>query len=312
MTSRALRHSRITVTGAGGFLGPVAVEALANEGACVQAIIGPPNETVRTPVRAAYVAQAEICDSAALRKLVAGADTVVHLAGPASVAASFREPARYVRIHSEGTAAVLEACRAEGVPRLVYVSSAEVYGRPLRSPVGEDHPLSARSPYGAAKIGAEKLIEAYVHAFGLRAVILRPFSVYGPGASPDSLISRIFDLARRGLPVQLRDLTPVRDYCFVSDVARAIAGACSVRGTGLEILNVGTMCGTSVADVAALVLQTLGVSCPIGESSDRDRPGSSEIHELIADNRRALEVLGWRPAVQLDEGLRRTAAGVLR
>jgi len=113
--------------------------------------------------------------------------------------------------------------------KLIYVSSAEVYGRPLRSPVGEDHPLSARSPYGAAKIGAEKLIEAFVHAFGLRAVILRPFSIYGPGASSESLIPRIIDLARKGLPVLLRDLRPVRDYCFVTDLAEATASACSSR-----------------------------------------------------------------------------------
>jgi nucleoside-diphosphate-sugar epimerase len=307
-----LRKSRITVTGAGGFLGPVAVDVLAATGACVQAIIGPPNEDARVPVRAAYVAQADIFDSSALRKLVAGADAVVHLAGPASVAASFQDPSRYLRIHTEGTAAVLEACRAERVPKLVYVSSAEVYGRPLRSPVDEDHPLSARSPYGAAKIGAEKLIESYVHAFDLNAVILRPFSIYGPGASPESLIARIIGMARCGLPVMLRDLKPIRDYCFVTDVARAIACACSVQGRGLEVLNVGTMHGTSVERVAALVLDALGVSCPVEGSEERDRPGSSEIYELIADNRRAREILGWAPAVPLDDGLRMTVSGLVR
>jgi nucleoside-diphosphate-sugar epimerase len=307
-----LRKSRITVTGAGGFLGPVAVDVLAATGACVQAIIGPPNEDARVPVRAAYVAQADIFDSSALRKLVAGADAVVHLAGPASVAASFQDPSRYLRIHTEGTAAVLEACRAERVPKLVYVSSAEVYGRPLRSPVDEDHPLSARSPYGAAKIGAEKLIESYVHAFDLNAVILRPFSIYGPGASPESLIARIIGMARCGLPVMLRDLKPIRDYCFVTDVARAIACACSVQGRGLEVLNVGTMHGTSVERVAALVLDALGVSCPVEGSKERDRPGSSEIYELIADNRRAREILGWAPAVPLDDGLRMTVSGLVR
>jgi nucleoside-diphosphate-sugar epimerase len=307
-----LQKSRITVTGAGGFLGPVAVDVLAGNGACVQAIIGPPNEDARAPVRAAYVAQADIRDASALRRLVAGSDAVVHLAGPASVAASFQDPSGDGRVNTEGTAVLLEACRAERVPKLVYVSSAEVYGRPFRSPVDEDHPLSARSPYGAAKIGAEKLIEAYVHAFDLRAVILRPFSVYGPGASPESLIARIIGMARRGLPVVLRDLKPIRDYCFVTDLARAIASACSVQGRELEVLNIGTMRGTSVERVAALVLGALGMTCPVEESRDRDRPGSSEIHELIADNRRAREILGWAPAVPLDEGLRMTVAGLAR
>ena len=308
--AKSLQGARITVTGAGGFLGPVVVDALARQGARVQAIIGPPGEPARIPPGAAYVAQADICDAAAMAKLVADVDAVVHLAGPASVAASFQDPARTVRVHAEGTAAVLQACRAGGVRKLVYVSSAEVYGQPLRSPVGEQHPLSARSPYAAAKIGGEKLIEAWGHAFGLRAVILRPFSIYGPGASPESLIPRIIGMARRGLPVVLRNLKPVRDYCFVTDVAEAVALACSVQRSELDIFNIGTMLGTSVQRVAALILEGLGVSCPIREDGDRDRPGKSEIYELIADNRRAREVLGWRPSVTLAEGLRRTIEGV--
>jgi len=297
---------RIAVTGAGGFLGPVVVDRLARDGAQVQAIIGAPHEAARISGDGVSVVQAEICDAAAIRKLIAGADAVVHLAGPASVAASFENPAQYVRVHTEGTAALLGACRAEGVRKLVYVSSAEVYGRPLRTPVGEDHPLSARSPYGAAKIGAEKLIEAFVHAFDLRAVILRPFSVYGPGASPQSLIPRIIDLARRGGPVVLRDLKPIRDYCFVGDLAEAIAAACRVQDRELQVCNIGTMEGASVERVARLIVDALGTRCEIREDGARDRPGRSEIYELIADNRRAAEVLGWRPAVTLAEGLRRT------
>jgi nucleoside-diphosphate-sugar epimerase len=306
---KSLQDVRITVTGAGGFLGPVVVDALARQGARVQAIIGPPGEPARIPPGAAYVAQVDVCDAAAMAKLVADVSAVVHLAGPASVAASFQDPARTVRVHAEGTAAVLQACRAGGVRKLVYVSSAEVYGQPLRSPVSEQHPLSARSPYAAAKIGGEKLIEAWGHAFGLRAVILRPFSIYGPGASPASLIPRIIGMARRGLPVVLRNLKPVRDYCFVTDFAEAVALACSVQSSELDIFNIGTMRGTSVDRVAALILEGLGVSCPIFEDGDRDRPGKSEIYELIADNRRAREVLGWQPGVPLEAGLRMTIDG---
>src|SRR2546423_6676873 len=309
---KSLQGARITVTAAGGFLGPVAVDALARQGARVQAIIGPPGEPARIPHGAAYVAQADICDTAALAKLVADVDAVVHLAGPASVAASFQDPARTVRVQAEGTAAVLQACRAGGVRKLVYVSSAEVYGQPLRSPVSEQHPLSARSPYAAAKIGGEKLIEAWGHAFGLRAVILRPFSIYGPGASPASLIPRIIGMARRGLPVVLRNLKPVRDYCFVTDVAEAGALAGAGQRGRPGIFQIGAMRRAGGQRVAALILGGLGVSCPIREDGDRDRPGNSEIYELIADNRRAREVLGWQSAVPLETGLRMTIDGAGR
>lgn len=304
--SRALEGRRITVTGAGGFLGPHVVEALAAEGAQVRALLGPPGVDAREPAHATCVARADICDGAALAELVAGADAVVHMAGPSSVAASFKDPAHFIRVHTEGTATALEACRTRGVPRFVYVSSAEVYGRPQATPVREDHPLSSRSPYGAAKTGAEKLVEAFARAYGLRSLILRPFSIYGPGAVPEALIPQLISMARSSGRVTVRDLKPVRDYCYVTDVARAVALACSVDSAELEILNVGTMTGASVEQVASLVLAELGRVGPVLEAQQRERPGKSEIYELIADNRRAREVLGWSPEVSLEEGLRRT------
>lgn len=294
----------IAVTGAGGFLGSAVVPALARKGATVHAILGPGDTA--TPAAAA-VSRLEIRDQSALRTALTGAEVVVHLAGPASVAASFLEPLLYLQVHAEGTAALLEACRAAGVSRVVHVSSAEVYGRPLRNPVDEDHPLSARSPYAAAKIAAEKLIEAATYAHGLSAAVLRPFSIYGPGASKDSLIPRIIGQALERKPeVMLRDLRPIRDYCYVTDLAEAAAAACQLKEGGFVVFNIGTGVGTSVAQVAELILQG---SSRLVESRDKDRPGSSEILELVADNRRAREKLRWVPAVSLKDGLRLTLAG---
>jgi UDP-glucose 4-epimerase len=150
------------------------------------------------------------------------ADAVIHLAGPPSVAASFDLPAEYARIHVGGTATVLDACRRLRIRRLVYLSSAEVYGQPQTNPVREDHPLEARSPYAAAKIGAEKFIESFAYSFALQSVILRPFSVYGAGLCSQSLIGAILHQARHGDSVRLATLAPIRDYCHVKDVATAI------------------------------------------------------------------------------------------
>jgi len=304
--SFSLRGRRIAVTGAGGFLGGATVSALSGAGASVAALAGPPGQAAG-PLRATAISFADICDRGAMAAFVEGADAVVHLAGPPSVAESFRDPLGHLRVHGEGTATLLEACRERGIRQFVYVSSAEVYGQPLRSPVSEDHPLSARSPYAAAKICAEKLVEAYAHSHGVRAVVLRPFSVYGPGASAQSLISSIVALARAGEPIALRDLKPVRDYCFVTDVARAIAQACALETRSLEVFNLGTMRGASVAEVARLLADALGARGPVQQAVERDRPGKSEIYELVADNRRARSVLGWEPEVTLEEGLRRIA-----
>jgi nucleoside-diphosphate-sugar epimerase len=114
-------------------------------------------------------------------------------------------------------------------------------------------------------------------------------------------------MARSREPIILRDLKPVRDYCFVMDVARAIAQACAFAPDSLEVFNVGTMRGTSVREVATLLADILGVGRRIEETNERERPRGSEIYELVADNRRARTVLGWKPEVSLEEGLRRTA-----
>ena len=126
-----------------------------------------------------------------LARLARGSDVFVHLAGPPSVRRSFDAPQAYVQTHVAGTAAALAAAQRACVRRFVYISSAEVYGRPQVNPVPEDHPLRARSPYAAAKIGAEQLSGHFATAYAMETVILRPFSVYGPGVSESSLIGTI-------------------------------------------------------------------------------------------------------------------------
>jgi nucleoside-diphosphate-sugar epimerase len=296
----------ILVTGAGGFIGSTLVATLITSGKKVRALVGAPGHRARELPTYVPIARAEITDLASICQLTAGADVVVHIAGLPSVGASFASAGEYARVHVGGTATVLEACRRTFVRRLVYVSSAEVYGCPQTNPVSEDHPPQARSPYAAAKIGAERFVESFVYAFGIEAVVLRPFSIYGPGLSPLSLIGTIIRQARLNKSIVLDDLKPVRDYCYVSDLTEAIARACTVRTSGLATLNVGTGLGTSVAELAALILEILGRDIPVREDARKQRPGTSQIHCLIADCQLAGDVLRWFPKWTLRSGLEQT------
>jgi nucleoside-diphosphate-sugar epimerase len=300
-----LHGSRALVTGAAGFLGRYVTAALKGAGARVHALLGPPGCGGAADSGAYLCLEADICDSATIARLAAGVDIVVHLAGLSSVAGSFNHAPEYVRVHTEGTASVLDACRT-AVCRFVHVSSAEVYGRPQTDPVAEEHRLEARSPYGAAKIGAEKMVEAYVNSFGLNAVVLRPFSIYGPGASPDSLVASIVRLCREGRPVALRDLRPVRDYCFVADFADVVVQACVSAVSGFQVFNVGTMQGVSVKEVADAVINIMELELPVLEKPAEKRPANSEIYRLVADNRRIQSAFGWKPRISLEEGLKVT------
>jgi UDP-glucose 4-epimerase len=220
------------------------------------------------------------------------------------VQASFESPIEFALVHVGGTSVVLEATRKLGIRRFVYISSAEVYGRTERLPVAEDHPLEARSPYAAAKIGAEQFVQASTFSTGIEAIVLRPFSIYGPGSSCQSLIGTILRQARDQDCLTLNDLRPVRDYCHVEDLAEAVVRACTAPTSGFCVVNVGTGLGTSVIDLARLILSALGRDIPVREAPGSRRPPESEIYHLIANPRKAYEVLGWKAEVTLQAGLK--------
>jgi nucleoside-diphosphate-sugar epimerase len=301
-----LANQRVLVTGAGGFLGGPVVRALQRRGATVRAHVGPPGTEAFFQSESPELYWSEITDSARLPQLVANVDTVVHLAGPPSVVASYSAAADYCRAHTLGTTMLLDACRQAAVQRFVYISSAEVYGRPQTNPVDENHRQEARSPYAAAKIGAERMVESFAFTWRLPAVILRPFSVYGPGGSSRSVFHTILEQASISDRIILANLAPIRDYCYVDDVADAVSAACSVALPLFTTLNVGSGKGTSVGQLAAAILQVLGRDLPIVEDMVRRRPEGSEIYELVADPRKAANELGWKARFSLPDGIQAT------
>lgn len=296
------------VTGAGGLVGTATCRRLVAAGVTVRALVGPPGRPGLPALPAPADAEprwVDVTDLAECRRAVVDADAVVHLAGPPSVAASFRSPVEHARSHVVGTATLLEACRDTGVRRLVYVSSAEIYGRPERNPVSEKAPAAPRSPYGAAKLGAEAMVAALAPALGLPAAVLRPFSVYGAGSPPTSLVGQLVRQVLAEPEVHLGDLRPVRDYLYVDDLAGAIVRALTAPlPAAVRAYNAGSGAGTSVGELAAAALAAAGRVAPVRQASGHDRPGAVDIPELVADTARASAELGWAAATPLEAGLR--------
>jgi len=300
----------LAITGAGGFIGSNLLERALEQGFGVRAHLGPPDAPIHAPPAGVRGVRALIEDPAPVRSLVQGADVVIHLAGPPSVAASWRDPVGCVRAHVEGTANVLEACRAGGIRRFVYLSSAEVYAAGQTAPVSEESRVKPRSPYGAAKLAAEHLVDAYGEGCGMAACILRLFSVFGPRQRA-GVVDEICRRALAGGPVELEAPGVVRDFCFVDDVVEAVLRAARATADGgVRTFNIGRGEGLSVGALAARAQEVLGAPGGVRQGSGPHRPAGTDVSSLVADARRALRDLGWSASTSLEDGLRRTFASM--
>jgi nucleoside-diphosphate-sugar epimerase len=298
--------NKVVLIGGAGFIGSQVARELISAGTRVSTLAGPPDEprSINFPVDGCVYA--DITDSIRFLSLFVGAGTVVHAAGPSSVADSFNRESEYKRVHTIGTAAVLQACQSTGVKRIVYISSAEVYGNSAENFLSESLPMIARSPYGMAKIGGEHLVRSCASAGDMEAVILRPFCVYGPGMSQNGVVAQILAQAAKGSPIKVCDTRPVRDFCYVTDVARAVVTACTIPVDRLAIINLGSGKPTSVGEVARLAAELAGAPGML-ETGDK-RLACSEIFRSIADTRVAKQLLNWQAGTSLREGLTQTLA----
>jgi dTDP-glucose 4,6-dehydratase len=314
----SLEGKRVLVTGAGGFIGSHLTEALVRAGAEVRAVVhynsrGDCGHLGSVPAevrRAIEVLPGDVRDRSLVRRAVEGRQHVFHLAALIGIPYSYHAPQSYVETNIVGTLNVLEACRDLGVERLLQTSTSEVYGTAQYTPIDERHPLHAQSPYAASKIGADQLAYSYYAAFGVPAVIVRPFNTFGPRQSARAVIPTIIAQALAGGEVHLGSTRPVRDFLFVADNARGFMAAAEAAGVCGEVLNLGTGRGVSVGRVAELIGKRLGRELIIRSDADRQRPEKSEVFELVCSAEKARQRLAWQPQCSLEEGLEQTIAWI--
>jgi len=300
LSPNARKIETVLVTGAGGLIGQAVVRAVAADGFTVRAQLGPPGAAVTPAPAGITAAYANIDDGPSIRDLADGVQAIVHLAGPPSVARSFEDPAAYARAHCLGTANILAACGAHRVRLLIYVSSAEVYGRPERNPVSEDAPLAPLSPYAAMKAAAEQLVRICGASYGLQAVVMRPFSVIGAPVSAYSVLGNIISQALEADFVSVQSPEVTRDYVHVDDLAEAIRKSLHAEPrANLRAFNIGTGIGTSVRELAQTVLTLLAKRPDVRATGSMDRPKASDILTLVGDPHRATEELDWQSRVPL-------------
>lgn len=307
-----IRGRRCLVTGAGGFIGSHLVERLAGDGAKVRALVhynalGSQGWLDASPARESVeIVAGDVGDRESVLRAAEGVDVILHLAALVGIPYSYRAPASYVRTNVEGTLNVLSAAREHGAARVVVTSTSEVYGTARRVPMDEGHPLQAQSPYAASKIASDKLAESFWLSFQVPVVTVRPFNTFGPRQSARAVIPTVIRQALGGSTVRLGNLGPTRDFNFVQDTVDGFVRAAATDGIEGETFNVGSGRETSIREVVEKVGGILGKELAVVEESARVRSPGSEVERLLADPTRARSRLGWRPMVDLEEGLRRT------
>ena len=304
---------RVVVTGGAGFIGSHLVDALseAHDVFVVDNFTSGRRENLsqHDGNPSVKVEEADVCDLAAMERLLAGAEVVYHLATQC-VRLSLQDPELVHRVNSTGALNVCRAALKNGVRRLVYVSSSEVYGTAQRVPMDETHPCEPTTVYGASKLTGELYAKAFMRTYGLPVVVVRPFNTYGPRSHFEGVygevIPRFLVRALNGLPpVIFGDGKQSRDFTYVSDTVGGILLAGASDDLLGRVVNVGRGREITILELARLVQAATKVT-PVEPEFVAERPGDVRRH--YADITLARRLLAFEPEVSIEQGLREYAA----
>lgn len=295
--------NRILVTGGAGFIGSNLVRQLLNDGKDVVVL-----DNLSTGVEEnldgcdAEWIHGDVRNSATVERAARGCETIFHLAATVGNTRSLKDPIGDAEVNVFGTVNVLEAARKLGIRKVVYSSSAAIFGEPREMPISTDHPTDPDSPYGVSKLAGEKLCGTYSRVYGLETICLRYFNVYGVNQRYDAygnvipiFVERLFqdqDLIIYG------DGRQTRDFVNVQDVVRANVLAGKARGVS-GVFNIGSGKAVTIREVACLLQSVSGKTVNVRYQA----PRAGDVTHSQADIRAAAEVLRYKPAVKLLEGL---------
>ena len=301
---------RVLVTGGGGFIGSNLVRALLERGEQVRVLdnFSTGNRGNLVGLDDVEIVEGELRSYERVHNATRGVELVFHLGALPSVPRSVQDPLTTSAVNVEGTLNVLLAARDEGIRRVVFASSSSVYGNSGELPRVETANPDPISPYGVAKLAAERYCVSFSRVYPLETIALRYFNVFGPNQDPHSqyaaVVPRFISEAAAGRPVPIYgDGSQSRDFTYVANVVEAtILAADAADGSG-AIVNVATGRSVTVNELADAVGEVL--ARPVEKHYRDARPG--DVSHSWADVRAAEALLGWQPRVTLEEGLRLTA-----
>jgi len=303
-----LEGERVLVTGGAGFIGSSLVERLAprNDMAVLDDLSTGSLLNLENVRGKVHLVRASVMDREAVLGAAKGRSVIFHLAARTSVPESFEQPDLYGDVNVLGTANVLAAAIQGGARAFVYASTCAVYGATRVARIRETKRPNPGSPYAATKLAGEQLCDAATARRGLATVKLRVFNVFGPRQSASSpyasVIARFSAAVSKGGPVVLFGSgEQTRDFVYVDDVARAFDLASRARAARSEVINVASGRERSILSIVSTMEMILGRH--VAKERMPRRPG--DVARSCADGRKARRLLGFKPEVAFEEGMRR-------
>jgi UDP-glucose 4-epimerase len=289
--SQHLKKSTVLITGRNGFIGNHLYKYLAKKQ--IEIIDGDEIEDKKS---------LDVTDLQTLLSINKHVQTIIHLAAKTSIVNSFHDPYLTYYTNFVGTFNLLEFARLKNVKKLINISTY-VYGHPQYNPVDENHPIDPHSPYNKSKLLADQLCRFYSCDFGIDIVTLRPFYIYGPGASSDSFIPSIVRQIKQTGEVTLNNRGITRDFLFVDDFIYLITTILSKFPRGYNVFNVGSGTHYTLEEVTRIVAELLDKEVNIQYNKTYTY---TDVSTMQADITKISNAFKWKPIVNMEKGLRLT------
>lgn len=296
--------AKILVTGGAGFIGGHVNNLLLQDGHDVVVLdnLSKGHKDQLDPKVQLVVG--DIQDPQKTKEALKGIDAVIHMAGLIIVPESVEDPIKYYQNNVAGTVNLLQCMQKENVKKIIFSSSACVYGTPEKLPITEEAPLHPDNPYGATKASVEAFLQAFNANFGFDVTILRYFNPYGPGElhEPETHAIPNFikaTLAKKPIPLYWKG-EQTRDFIYIEDLARSHTQVLGL--SGFNIFNVGTETGVKVKDVIDKIFEIVGYEVEIEDLGKR----AGDVEANYASSAKLKKAVGWEAKVGLKEGLEKT------
>ena len=307
------------ITGADGFVGSHLTEMLVSKGYKVKALSQYNSfnnwgwlEDVDCKNQI-EILTGDIRDPHYCKHITQGVDLIFHLAALIAIPYSYVAPDSYVDTNVKGTLNICQAAKENGNIRVIHTSTSEVYGTAQYVPIDESHPMQAQSPYSATKIAADAMAMSFYKSFNLPVTIARPFNIYGPRQSARAVIPTIITQIANGVKeIKLGDVTPTRDFNYVDDTCRGFIALAECDESIGQTVNIGSNFEISIGNTLNLIKELMGSDVEFIVDEDRIRPSKSEVFRLWCDNSKIKKLTGFKPQVDIKEGLQKTIGWIVQ